>query len=121
MRRLTLAALAAVAASVTMAACGSPATVDRGSTTAPAVLTARDAQRWAKQWCTVQPGDRQAFVRVLMGTPTASYAGQDQWEGFGYSFTAFYDERGRVTQLQLSDVRMTGRQRRAIRCNEVRS
>lgn len=119
MRRLTLAALAASAtlAAFTTLACGS----DDPPTTTAVRPAAQDTQRWVKNWCIIQPGDPRAFARVLMGKPTGDYTEQDQWEAFGYSFTAFYDERDRATQLQLSAVRMTKRQRRAIHCNEVRS
>lgn len=92
-----------------------------GAPPAVAHPTARDAKRWARVWCKVQPGWSRAHVRKVMGKPTVRLPDQDQWDGFGYHFTAFLDETGRVRQLDINESMLSAAQRRRVRCDTART
>lgn len=87
----------------------------------PREPTTQDVKRWVKRWCKVKPGMTRRRTIKLMGRPSSSFAGQLSWEGFGYDLTAFFDERQRVRQLDINDIRMTKRQRARLRCADTRS
>lgn len=95
-----------------------------GATPAPAVNhhpTSKDAKRWVRAWCKAQPGWSRAHVRKVMGSPTLGLAEQDQWDSFGYHFTAFMDEDGRARQLQFNASMLSSSQRKRLRCDAVRT
>lgn len=116
-----LRALLILTAAVAIGACGgSPAPAVQRAT--PQEPDAAAVAEWPAKWCgDVHVGNARADVVATMGTPTESYADQDQWDGFGYHFTAFYDETGTVSQLDINTIQMSDSQKAKVTCDETRS
>lgn len=120
---IRLAAVSLLAA-ITVAGCGGspaapPASVARIPCCAP-VQTAKDARRWAAQWCDVAVSMPRERVLSMMGTPTHSSEEALTWDGFGYQLNAFFDTHARVMQLDINEAVTTGARRAGLGCGATR-
>lgn len=109
-----------ILAVLALASCGGAGPAVRQAT--PTGPDAATVSQWPAKWCgDVHAGQDRADIVATMGTPTETYADQDQWDGFGYHFTAFYDENGTARQLDVNDIAMSAAQKAKIACDASRS
>ncbi len=85
--------------------------------------SAEEVATWPEKWCTVQPGVTKQELLTVMGPPTEDGAEGSSWDAFGYQFNAFYDETGKVRQLDINTIMLSSDQQAKIAaagCDETR-
>lgn len=111
-------------ATLAVAGCGSGGSGDASPTATAGQeqgVTAARAATWPTEWCeSLHVGMNRTDAVEAMGEPVETFADQDQWQGFGYSFTAFYDETGTISQLDYDATGLTAAQHAKLTCEETR-
>lgn len=83
--------------------------------------TQAQVEKWLPAWCRARPGMTKQQLYAVMGLPTTDFPpDSSSWEGFGYQFIAFFDERGKVRLLNTNDVQMTAAQKARVHCAKDR-
>lgn len=112
--------LIALVVALVLAGCGSHNSREMRTAVSSDAASKQRVAGWPDRWCGLPTGSSMADVRSTMGPPTSVFAGQDEWEGYGYSFTAFYDETDHVRQLDYSGLRLSSYQRAKLTCEDTR-
>jgi len=95
-------------------------TTATSSGSAPGEPTAATVAKWPAEWCSLSPGITKARLIGTMGSPTSQSTQAASWAGFGYMFNAFFDETGRVRQLDTNPIQLSPSQRAKLSCADTR-
>lgn len=85
---------AAVAALLTLAACG-------GGSGGQGGVSAAQAATWPAKWCQTQPGMTRQQIVAIMGQPTERFPDSMKWLAFEYRYSAFFNADGTARQLDM--------------------
>jgi hypothetical protein len=79
------------------------------------------ADAWPAKWCQAQPGATKEELVAIMGPSTGSSPTTMTWSAHQYQFNAFFDENGKVRQLDINPHSLSAAEQAALKCEQIRT
>lgn len=92
-----------------------------GKTASDPQVSQSVADAWAVKWCQAQPGNTKEEMVATMGPPTGSSPTTMTWSAHQHQFNAFYDETGKVKQLDINTYSLSAAEKAALPCETIRT